>query len=349
MRSRAFAFLKPHVMASQAVVTAVGDRFEEAGVAVARRTALPAAGLAERYDRHVGPAARAALAPDPAALFGADARARFSDVFEEDFAAVAAAGRLLSPFAAMDRLVLDPDGLLRAWIARGAEDFGGGLYAARLEPEGLRHDHHHHDCGHDQHDCDCGHDHHDCDCGHDHEHEHGHEHAHDHGEVLHPAVPGGVYVVNGFYPAERAPYADPAGPGVMAMLLEFDIPWSDFNEVVIGDENPAGALEESIRGYLYDRREALAMRIDPFDNILHASRGAFDALCETLLWLGPEAAEGDPLLSLLLADSSLPRGDSLLSSLLRLRDQGSFAPLASGLGAAETAPLLTAALSRTGV
>ena len=346
MRSRAFAFLKPHAMSSQAVVTAIGDRFEEAGVAVARRVPLPAAGLAERYDRHVGPAARAALAPDPAALFGADARARFSEVFEEDFAAVVSAGRLLSPFAAMDRLVLDPDGLLRAWIARGAEDFGGGLYAALLEPEGLRHAHH-------DHDCDCGHTH---EHGHEHSHEHAHEHghaqghehaheyAHEHGEVLHPVGPGGVYVLNGFYPAERAPYADPAGPGVMAMLLEFDIPWSDFNEVVIGDENPAGALEESIRGYLYDRREALAMRIDPFDNVLHASRGAFDALCETLIWLGPEAAEGDPLLSLLRADSSLPRGDSLLSSLLRLRDQGSFAPLASGLDAAETAPLLSSAL-----
>ena len=338
MRSRAFAFLKPHAMSSQAVVTAVGDRFEEAGVAVSWRGPHPATGLAELYDRHVGPAARAALAPDPAALFGADARARFSEVFEEDFAAVVSAGRLLSPFAAMDRLVLDPDGLLHAWIARGAEDFGGGLYVALLEPEGLRHAHHHHD-----HDCDCDHDH-----GHEHAHEHGHaqghEHAHEHGEVLHPAGPGGVYVLNGFYPAERAPYADPAGPGAMSMLLEFDIPWRDFNEVVIGDENPAGALEESIRGFLYDRREALAMRIDPFDNVLHASRGAFDALCETLIWLGPEAAEGDPLLSLLRADSSLPRGDSLLSSLLRLRDEGSFALLASGLDAAETAPLLAAAL-----
>ena len=344
MRSRAFAFLKPHAMSSQAVVTAIGDRFEEAGVSVARRIPLPAAGLAERYDRHVGPAARAALAPDPAALFGADARARFSEVFEEDFAAVASTGRLLSPFAAMDRLVLDPDGLLRAWISRGAEDFGGGLYAARLEPEGLRPAHHHHD-----HDCDCGHDHHhghDHACAHEHGHEHGHEHAcaHGHGEVLHPAVPGGVYVVNGFYPAERAPYADPAGPGVMAMLLEFDIPWRDFNEVVVGDENPAGALEESIRGFLYDRRDALAMRIDLFDNVLHASRSAFDALCDTLVWLGPEAAEGDPLLSLLRANPSLPRGDALLSSLLRLRDEGSFAPLAAGLDAAETAPLLASAL-----
>ena len=320
MRSRAFAFLKPHAMSSQAVVTAVGDRFEEAGVAVSWRGPHPATGLAELYDRHVGPVARAALAPDPAALFGADARARFTEVFEEDFAAVASAGRLLSPFAAMDRLVLDPDGLLRAWISRGAEDFGGGLYVSLLEPEGLRHEHDHH--------CDCGHEHHhehDCGCGH---------HHHEHGEVLHPAVPGGVYVLNGFYPAERAPYADPAGPGIMQMLLEFDIPWSDFNQIVIGDENPAGALEESIRGFLYDRREALAMRIDLFDNVLHASRSAFDALCDTLVWLGPEAVEGDPLLALLRADSSL----------LRLRDEGSFAPLAAGLDAAETAPLLASAL-----
>ena len=55
MRSRAFAFLKPHAMASQAVVTAVGDRFEEAGVAVSWRGPHPATGLAELYDRHVGP------------------------------------------------------------------------------------------------------------------------------------------------------------------------------------------------------------------------------------------------------------------------------------------------------
>ena len=327
MRSRAFAFLKPHAMSSQAVVTAVGDRFEEAGVAVSWRGPHPATGLAELYDRHVGPVARAALAPDPAALFGADARARFTEVFEEDFAAVASAGRLLSPFAAMDRLVLDPDGLLRAWISRGAEDFGGGLYVSLLEPEGLRHEHDHH-----------------CDCGHEHHHEHGCGCGHSHGEVLHPAVPGGVYVLNGFYPAERAPYADPAGPGIMQMLLEFDIPWSDFNQVVIGDENPAGALEESIRGFLYDRREALAMRIDLFDNVLHASRSAFDALCDTLVWLGPKAAEGDPLLALLRANPSLPRGDALLSSLLRLRDEGSFASLAAGLDAAETAPLLASAL-----
>ena len=323
MRSRAFAFLKPHAMSSQAVVTAVGDRFEEAGVAVSWRGPHPATGLAELYDRHVGPVARAALAPDPAALFGDDARARFAEVFEEDFAAVASAGRLLSPFAAMDRLVLDPDGLLRAWISRGAEDFGGGLYVSLLEPEGLRHEH-----GHD------------CDCGHEHHHEHkcgcGHHHEHEHGE--------GVYVLNGFYPAERAPYADPAGPGAMSMLLEFDIPWRDFNEVVIGDENPAGALEESIRGFLYDRREALAMRIDLFDNVLHASRSAFEALCDTLVWLGPEATEGDPLLSLLRANPSLPPGDALLSSLLRLRDEGSFAPIVSGLDAAETMPLLRAAI-----
>ena len=86
------------------------------------------------------------------------------------------------------------------------------------------------------------------------------------------------------------------------------------------------------------------MRIDLFDNVLHASRSAFDALCDTLVWLGPEAVEGDPLLALLRADSSLPRGDALLDALLRLRDEGSFAPIVSGLDAAETAPLLAAAL-----
>jgi len=306
MRNRAFAFLKPHAMSSQAVVNAIADRFAEAGVVVAHKERLPAAGLAGLYDRHVGPAARAALAPDPAKLFDEAARARFADAFGEPFAAVAAAGRLLTPFAALDRLVLDPDGLLRAWGARGAEDFGGGVYVAALEPEGLRHEHHHHGHG--------------CDCG------------HDHGESV-------LYVVNGFYPAERAPYADETGPGVLAMQLEFDLPWRDFNDVVIGDENPGGALEESIRGYLFDRREALAMRIDPFDNILHASRSPFDALCETLVWLGASAAASDPLLALLGA----PAPDA--AALLRLRDAGALAPLVAGLDTPDAASLVTAALT----
>lgn len=317
MSHRAFAFLKPHAMTSQAVVNAIADRFAEAGVAVARKERLAAAGLAARYDRHVGAAARAALAPDPAALFDAAARARFAETFGERFEDVAAAGRLLSPFAALDRLVLDPDGLLRAWAARGAEDFGGGLYLAPLIPEGLRHAH---------------------------AHPHAHPHAHSHDPAAETAERrSDWYVLNGFYPAERAPYADLSGPGALAMLLEFDLPWSDFNETVIGDENPGGALQESIRGYLFDRRDALAMRIDPFDNVLHASRSAFDALCETLLWLGPAAAEGDPLLALLRADPALAALD-LPSALLRLRDEGALAPLLAGQDAAACLPMVAAAL-----
>ena len=74
MRNQAFAFLKPHAMGSQPVVNAVADRLEEAGVRVSHMERIGADRLVAEglYDRHVGPVARAALAPDPAALFDAD-------------------------------------------------------------------------------------------------------------------------------------------------------------------------------------------------------------------------------------------------------------------------------------
>ena len=122
MRNQSFAFLKPHAMGSQPVVNAVADRLEEAGVRVSHMERIGADRLVAEglYDRHVGPVARAALAPDPAALFDADARARFAERFEEPFADVVAEGRLLSAPAAAARFEGGPDEVCLTRTSTGA-------------------------------------------------------------------------------------------------------------------------------------------------------------------------------------------------------------------------------------
>ena len=317
MRNQAFAFLKPHAMGSQPVINAVADRLEEAGVRVSHMERIGADRLLSEglYDRHSGRVAAAALAADPATLFDADARARFAEAFEEPFESVVADGRLLSAASAAVRFGGDADALLRACGEGRTEDFGADLYVMRFHAP--------------------------CACGHDHAHDHDHAHGHGHDGCGCDGPP--LYAVNAFYAAERAPYADPSGPGVMAMTLDFDLPWRDFREVVIGDENPAGALEESIRGFLYDRRDALGMRLDLYDNVLHASASPLDAVCEKAIWLPAARRRADPLLKLLRKDARLPRR-GLLPALLRLREEGALGPALAGLDTEDAASLVAEAL-----
>lgn len=105
-----------------------------------------------------------------------------------------------------------------------------------------------------------------------------------------------LYVLNGFYLATRHEYVA-EGAAVMAMLLDFEMDWHEFREAIIGRENPAAALEESIRGYLYDRAGVLEMVIDPIDNIIHVSASPFAALCEKMIWLKKAQWSKDPLLT----------------------------------------------------
>ncbi len=285
-RHRAFGYIKPHAMASQAVVTAVGDVFEAAGVRVSGLRRISGADLAREgfFDRQHGAAARYALAPDASALplGGAAAREAFETAFGGTLAKVLAAGALLPAEAARAKLGLSPDDLLREWAEHGAARLAPGLYVAHLEHEGL-------------------------------------------------------YVANGFYPAMRAPFADPAGPGVTTFELAFDLPWRDFNEVVVGDESPAGALEESIRGFLHDRRDALGLRIDRYDNILHASASPLEAVLDRRAWAAPAPRGRDPLLAALgpAADparlDALRDDEDLLASLRGLDEPEAAATLAGRL------------------
>ena len=266
MRHRSFGYIKPHAMSSQAVVTAVGDIFEAAGVRVSGLKRISGAELARGgfFDRQHGAAARFALAPDAAALPLGGAGEAFEAAFGEPLGTVLAAGTLLPAERAREKLGLSPDDLLREWAEHGATRLAPGLYVARLEHEGL-------------------------------------------------------YVANGFHPAMRAPFADPDGPGVMTFELSFDMPWRDFLEVVVGDESPAAALEESVRGFLYDRRDALAMRIDRYDNVIHASASPLESLLDRMAWQTPAKWRRDPFFKRLGADAAaleaLRDDEDLLASL----------------------------------
>lgn len=294
MKNQAFGYLKPHVMSCQAVVTAVGDRFELGNVHLTDMTRLDGSTVAKNgwFDRQNGLVAQYALTRNVSTLpWTDDAKRIFRDSFSEDLDEVIAKQRLVFPYDAMDRLgPMSEDGLLGLWTHFGAAEILPNLFIGRLEKP-HQHDH-----------CDCGHhhetnEHHDCTC---------------HDEAL--------YVVNGFYPALRKPYADPKGPGVMTFLLDFDQSWQDFNEVIIGDEQPAGALEESIRGFLWDRRDSLGVRIDWFDNIIHASRSPFEALCDKLVWCPEDLFSKDPLFQE--ASKAGYSKDQIQQTAFRLRNEG---------------------------
>jgi len=111
-----------------------------------------------------------------------------------------------------------------------------------------------------------------------------------------------LYVLNGFYLATRHEYVA-EGASVAVMLLDFEMDWREFHEAIVGYENPAAALEESIRGYLYDRAGVLEMVIDPIDNIIHVSESPFAALCEKMIWLKKAQWSSDPLLVKLVENS----------------------------------------------
>lgn len=317
MRNRAFAYLKPHAMGSQAVVSAVGDLLAQAGVRVRGMRRIHGAELAAGgyYDRQIGRLARVSLAQRPEEWpLDADVAGAFEAAFGEPLDAVLAAGRLLPAARALEQFGLVPDELLLRWCLRGAEELAPDFFVSPFEAPDHAHGH-----GHT------------CSCGHDHAHE---------------AEQPPVYVVNGFYPAQRQGFQDASGPGVQTFLLDFDLSWTDFNETVIGEEEPAGALEESIRGYLYDRRDALDIRIDRFDNILYASGSAFEALSDQFIWGTPALRRTDPLRQLLAREERLsPR--KLGPELLRLREDAAFRAAVHGLDAEETAPILIERLLQT--
>ncbi|MGN0844093.1 MAG: hypothetical protein ACI4QT_02580 [Kiritimatiellia bacterium] len=324
MRNQAFAYIKPHAMGSQAVVSAIGTIFENAGVRVTGMRRIEAPELAQKgyFDLQNGSIARFSLLEN--LLDFAPFSQAFEQAFGEDWNDVCAENRFFPSQQAAAKLGFSPDDLLLYWCFAGSIQFADGLYIGRLDLAELEERIHPKEDGEETTGC--------CHCGHDHHH---------HGHSCHPQKP--VYVVNGFYPAQRQPYLNPTGPGVQSFFLDFDCDWTDFNDVIIGDEDPAGALEESIRGFLYDRSDALGFRIDRFDNILHASGSAFEALCDKFCW--GASRKTDPLWKLLSSAKAFPMR-KLGPALLALRNDENFCASVLGLDPQQTLEPLLDALAK---
>lgn len=243
--NQALAFIKPHVVDHEAVVSLIEDLFDDVGIAiVARRTwsaeEMRACGV---VDRHYAANARTGTCLDPSRLpLNEAARHEFSLAFDLRWEEALAAGRVVSGLVMQERLGISAEELNARWARYRARKIAGGIYVAHFGEENL-------------------------------------------------------YVLNGFYPSVREVLtAD--GAHVLVLLLDFapdHLPWKRFREEIIGSTNPAAADEDSIRGLLHDRQQALGITVSYRENVIHASASPFEALGEKTLWLPELPLERDPL------------------------------------------------------
>jgi len=243
--NQALAFLKPHVVDNDPVVTLIEDMLDDAGIAIVGRRTWSAAELrgCNVIDRHYAANARVGTCLDPARLpVDETARSEFATAFELRWEDALAAGRVFSGQAMQERLGISADEMNTRWAKYGARKIAGGMYVAHFAEEN-------------------------------------------------------IYVLNGFYPSIREVFTAERA-SVLALLLDFapsQLPWKHFRDEVIGTTNPAAAAEDSIRGFLYDRQQALGIHVTYRENVIHASASAFEALCEKALWMPELPLARDPL------------------------------------------------------
>ena len=98
-------------------------------------------------------------------------------------------------------------------------------------------------------------------------------------------------VINGFFPAMRAKFADPklAPHGIKYYIVswaEGTMDWEAFRTTFIGATNPAKADPASVRGTMYTDWKALGLSMQPYgaDNGVHASASPVEAVYEMMLW-----------------------------------------------------------------
>lgn len=98
-----------------------------------------------------------------------------------------------------------------------------------------------------------------------------------------------MIIINAFYPGLREHYyADDFS--TTYMLIEWDVKkmdWSELHLNVLGNDNPALALSDSIRGRIYSNWTRLRLQSEPSrsDNVLHCSASAFEGTVDRLLWV----------------------------------------------------------------
>ena len=120
-----------------------------------------------------------------------------------------------------------------------------------------------------------------------------------------------IYVVNGFYPANKEKYIRPDVKvhWYVVSWNERDLSWRDFRAKLVGPTNPAEAPLDSIRGTIFAEWKGLHLvsRPNTADNGIHASAGPIEALAERLIWLDSKLQE-DPF-----AKMAIQRGSSSIT------------------------------------
>lgn len=138
--NQAFAFIKPHVMGVSAVCVEIERCLASGGIEVLFRRELSGSEVAHRglVDRHYAANARVGICRDPAALpVSVAARTTFAAVFNEDWDAAVAAGRVISGLVMQERLGVDGETLNRLWNKQPLQKLAGGLYVAHFPEQGV--------------------------------------------------------------------------------------------------------------------------------------------------------------------------------------------------------------------
>jgi nucleoside diphosphate kinase len=121
-----------------------------------------------------------------------------------------------------------------------------------------------------------------------------------------------VYVVNGFYVANRAKYVDPKAT-VRWFVVEWperELTWESFRRDVIGATDPQQATKGSIRRSIAERWIALGLDEAPNmgQNAVHASAGPLEGVVERCIWTGA-TLDTDPVAKAWLATGEIARAD----------------------------------------
>jgi nucleoside diphosphate kinase len=129
--NQALAFIKPHAVGNTAALACIADTFAKNGITVVHQLDLTGDQVRATgaIDRHYAVNARVGTCQNPADLFvGPEARARFHELFCEDWDAALKQGRILSGLRAQQMLGISGEELNVLWAKQKAQKLAGGLY-----------------------------------------------------------------------------------------------------------------------------------------------------------------------------------------------------------------------------
>ncbi len=138
--NQALAFIKPHVVENDTVVSLIEDILDDADIAIVARRIWTAAEMRVSgvVDRHYAANARTGTCLDPARLPVVEAaRNEFATCFEKRWEDALASDRVVSGQVALGLLGISAKELNARWANYGAHKIAGGIYVAHFTEENL--------------------------------------------------------------------------------------------------------------------------------------------------------------------------------------------------------------------